>query len=306
MTGSPWRGGRRPHVPGMPAWSLPGSGYREVPVPASLFSEIDQEWAWGGSDGTGVRACLLDSGIDGDHPLVGPVERFWRVETEAGAPPRLLECASGDAAGHGTACAGIIRSVAPGVRLHSVKVLGDGPSGSALALLAGLSHAIDEGFDVISLSLSTSRPEYRARLAELCDRAYFRRCVLVVAAHNLPVESFPWSFASVISVASHGEPDPLRYYYNPAPPVEFFARGVRVPVAVPGGGMSHNTGNSFAAPHIVGIAALVLAKHPWLTPFQLKSVLYHCAANVLRQRTGGGVLVTRIADREHRVAEREQ
>jgi subtilisin len=297
MTSSPWRERRHTQVPGMPAWSLPGSGYREVPVPASLFREIDQEWAWGGSDGTGVRACLLDSGIDSDHPLVGPVERSWQVVTEADAPVRLLECAPEDVAGHGTACAGIIRQVAPGVRLHSVKVLGNGRSGSALALIAGLSHAIDEGFDVISLSLSTPRPEYRARLAELCDRAYFRRCLLVVAAHNLPVESFPWSFASVISVASHGEADPLRYYYNPAPPVEFFARGVRVPVAVPGGGISHNTGNSFAAPHIVGIAARVLAKHPWLTPFQLKSVLYHCAANVLPRTPGGGVLVTRIAQR---------
>jgi subtilisin family serine protease len=43
------------------------------------------------------------------------------------------------------------------------------------------------------------------------------------------------------------------------------------------------TGNSFATPHIAGIAALVLSKHPDLTPFQLKSVLYLAANNV-----GGG------------------
>jgi subtilisin family serine protease len=42
------------------------------------------------------------------------------------------------------------------------------------------------------------------------------------------------------------------------------------------------TGNSFATPHIAGICALVLAKHPELTPFQLKSVLYQTASN-----TGG-------------------
>jgi len=39
------------------------------------------------------------------------------------------------------------------------------------------------------------------------------------------------------------------------------------------------TGNSFAAPHVAGVTALVLAKHPDLTPFQLKSVLYLTATN---------------------------
>jgi subtilisin family serine protease len=237
--------------------------------------------------------CVLDSGVDGSHPLVAPVERAWQVVTEEGRVPRVQECEPRDTAGHGTACAGIIRDIAPRVSLSSVRVLGDGKSGSAAALIAGLAYAIEQGFDVINMSLSTARLEFRGRLAELCDRAYFRRTTLVVAAHNLPVESFPWSFASVISVASHAEPDALRFYYNATPPVEFCARGVRVPVASPGGGITRNTGNSFAAPHIAGIAALILSKHPWLTPFQLKSVLYHCAANVSTEGDEGGVLVTR-------------
>jgi subtilisin len=290
---APWRRERPKHFFGMPAWSMPAEGYRDEPVPASLFSQVDPGWAWGGADGSGVRACVLDSGVDGSHPFVAPVERAWQVVTADGRAPRVEECAPQDTVGHGTACAGIIRSVAPKVSLSSIKVLGDGRSGSGTALIAGLAFAIAEGFDVINMSLSTARPEFRGRLAELCDRAYFRRTTLVVAAHNLPIESFPWNFASVISVASHAEPDPMSYYYNATPPVEFYARGVRVEVASPGGGTSRNTGNSFAAPHLAGIAALVLSKHPWLTPFQLKSVLYHCAANVSEKGVGDGVLVTR-------------
>jgi hypothetical protein len=81
-------------------------------------------------------------------------------------------------------------------------------------------------------------------------------------------------------VASHDEADPMTYYYNASPPVDFHARGARVPVPQPGGRQVRSTGNSFAAPHITGICARILSKHPWLTPFQLKSVLYHCAANV--------------------------
>ena len=106
--------------------------------------------------------------------------------------------------------------------------------------------------------------------------------MLVASAHNMPVESYPWRFSSVISVGSHERPDPLTWYANPSPPVEFFAPGVDLEVAWPGGGTLRCTGNSFAAPHIAGISTLLLAKHPGLTPAQLKSVLYLTASN-----TGG-------------------
>ncbi|MFF3619519.1 S8 family serine peptidase [Streptomyces sp. NPDC002467] len=276
----PWRRERMPHLLGMPAWSMSPDGDPGEPVPTALFEGIDARWAWEGADGEGVRVCVLDSGVDPTHPLVGSLDRAWQVVTVEGRSPRVEECEPVDAAGHGTACAGIIRGIAPRVSISSLKVLGDGRSGSAAALISGLAFAIEEGFDVISMSLSTTRVEFRDRLTELCDRAYFRRTTVVAAAHNLPIESFPWNFSSVISVASHAEPDGMRFYYNPAPPVEFRARGVRVPVAGRGGGTVRGTGNSFAAPHMAGIAALVLSKHPWLTPFQLKSVLYHCAANI--------------------------
>jgi subtilisin len=292
---APWRRERTKHLSGLPAWGMPAGGRHPEPLPSSLFSGVGPGWALDGADGAGVRVCVLDSGVDGTHPLVAPVDEAWQVVTEEGRAPRVESCEPYDPAGHGTACAGIIRGIAPRVSLSSVRVLGDGRSGSAAALIAGLAHAIDQGFDVINMSLSTARLEFRSRLAELCDRAYFRRTTLVVSAHNLPIESFPWTFASVISVASHAEPDAMRYYYNPTPPVEFCARGVRVPVASPGGGLTSNTGNSFAAPHIAGIAALMLSKHPWLTPFQLKSVLYHCAANVSIEGKDGGVFVTRPA-----------
>jgi subtilisin family serine protease len=129
------------------------------------------------------------------------------------------------------------------------------------------------------MSLSTSKSKFVERLHELADRAYFRRSVLVASAHNIPVESFPWRFASVFSVGSHEEADPLTFYYNPSPPVEFFGRGLDLDVAWLGGGTLRCTGNSFATPHIAGICALILSKHAELTPFQLKSVLYQTASN---------------------------
>lgn len=283
----PWRMERPKQFPGLPAWSMPAAVHREVGFDVDLFPGVDAEWAWGGADGEGIRVCLLDSGVDGSHPRVAPIEGAWHVTNDGERGLQVEECEPEDSAGHGTACAGIIRSMAPRASVSSLRVLTDGKSGSGAALIAGLEHAVNEGFDVINMSLSTPRPEFRNRLAELADLAYFRRCVLVVSAHNLPITSYPWNFSSVISVASHDEDDPMRFYYNATPPVDFHARGVRVRVAQPGGREIWSTGNSFAAPHVAGVAALILSKHPGLTPFQLKSVLYHCSTNVVSMREGG-------------------
>lgn len=285
----PWRKERTAHFPGLPAWSMPAEAYHGESFPLKLFPGIDPEWAWSGATGEGIRVCILDSGVDGSHPGVAPVDASWQVATDNEGDVVIEQCKPRDAVGHGTACAGIVRSIAPLVSLSSVRVLTDGKTGSGAALIAGLRHAIEEGFDVVNLSLSTPRQEFRPHLAELADLAQFRRCILVVSAHNLPIQSYPWNFASVLSVASHDEDDPMRFYYNARPPVDFHARGVRVPVAKPGGGEIRNTGNSFAAPHITGIAALILSKHPWLTPFQLKSVLFHCSANVRAIQEGVNV-----------------
>jgi subtilisin family serine protease len=247
---------------------------------------VTPEWAWGGATGRGVRVCIVDSGVEDSHPLVRPVHGAWSVAVDDSGC-RVEESVAGDACGHGTACAGIIRRTAPECELYSVRVLGQTASGNGDMLLAGLGWAIRQRFDVINLSLSTTCRQFAAELRSLADEAFFSRTVIVASAHNTPVESFPWRFASVISVGSHyREDDPEQYLYNPAPPVEFFALGQNVEVAWPGGGTIRGTGNSFATPFITGLCARILSKHPKMTTFQLKNVLYLTAVNV-RVNTGG-------------------
>jgi subtilisin len=262
----------------IPAWSLPAGEPPVVDAPAGWRESVTRAWAIGGSRGA-VDVCVVDSGIEAGHPLVGRVESAVAVVRGADDGIAVVQDEQGDVCGHGTACAGIIRAIAPDARIHSVRVLGAGATGAGDLILAGLRHAIDAGHRVISLSLSTTKRRFAEELHELADAAYFNRTVIVASAHNLPVDSYPWRFSSVISVGSHEEPDPLTWYANPSPPVELFARGVDVEVAWLGGGTLRCTGNSFAAPHIAGIAALVLAKHPELTPYQLKTVLHLTATN---------------------------
>ena len=267
----------------LPAWSLPAGAGDRISIGVDWPERVTRDWAFGGSTGAGVRVCILDSGIEAGHPKVGEVEGAVAFHRDEGDEVQVENDTEGDLCGHGTACAGIVRSIAPDCTLFSARVLGAGFKGSGPVLLAGLRWAVEQGFDVVNMSLSTTKRQFAELLHELADRAYFRRTVLVASAHNMPVESFPWRFSSVISVGSHEEPDPLTFFYNPKPPVEFFARGVGVEIAWLGGGTILSTGNSFATPHMSAICTLILAKHPELTPFQLKSVLYLTANNV-----GGG------------------
>jgi subtilisin family serine protease len=263
----------------LPAWSLPAAAGEAINMPSTWPERVTRDWALGGGTGAGVRVCVLDSGVELDHPLIGAVQRSVAV-TREGDEITIDDDDSGDLCGHGTACAGIIRSLAPECELTSVRVLGAGYTGSAVVMLAGLRWAIEQEFDVVNMSLSTTKKQYVDRLHELADAAYFKRTMLVASAHNMPVDSFPWRFASVVSVGSHESHDPYAYYYNPNPPVEFFARGLNVDVAWLGGGTLNCTGNSFATPHIAGLCTLILSKHPELTPFQLKAVLHLTANNV--------------------------
>jgi subtilisin family serine protease len=265
----------------LPAWSLPAGDAASLELPTDWPGRVTREWAWGGSTGKGVQVCILDSGVDAGHPLVGEVDGAVAVEVGEGDEITVVDDVEGDLCGHGTACAGIVRSIAPDCGIFSVRVLGAGFTGSGTALLGGLRWAVEQGFHVINMSLSTTKSQFAGMLHDVADAAYFRRTVLVASAHNMPVESYPWRFSSVISVGSHEESDPLAFYYNPNPPVEFFARGVDVEVAWLGGGTARSTGNSFATPHMSGICALALGKHPELTPFQLKSTLYLTASNVV-------------------------
>ena len=241
---------------------------------------ISPEWAWGGSQGAGVKVAVIDSGIDASHPAVGGRVSGYLAITQG--PDGLVYDTEPhqDAYGHGTACAGLIRSVAPACELYSVKVLGGGLGGSGAVFVAGLRWAIEQGMNVCNLSLGTTKRDFFSVFHELADLAYFHNVMLVTAANNQPVPSFPSVYASVISVASHEQQDPYVFYYNPRPPVEFGAPGIDLRLAWLNGGWITGTGNSYAAPHITGIVAKILGKHPDLTIFQMKTILRALAANV--------------------------
>jgi subtilisin family serine protease len=272
-----------------PAWSqqFTKGAIREL-VAEGPLAGITRDWAWSGSTGKNVRVAIVDSGVEHDHPALGDSVRggvLVEYDTRADDNYRIKpDDQPSDLAGHGTACAGIIHSIAPEAEIYSVRVLGRNMGGRAIQFAAGLDWAIENNMQVINLSLSTSLEEYFGLFHDLADQAYFKNSVLVSAVNNISGPSYPSQYSSVISVAANEENDPFTYYYNPNPPVEFGAPGIDVEVAWNRKQYITATGNSFAAPHIAGITALIRSKHPELTPFQVKTVLVACASNPRRQK----------------------
>ena len=140
--------------------------------------------------GKGVNVAVIDSGVDADHPAVGGRIEYAAM-VEDGDEITVDTEPHKDDFGHGTACAGIIRSLAPDCSINSVKVLGAGLKGRGNVFAAGLRWAIENGMNVCNMSLGTTKRDFYSLLHELVDEAYFNNVMLVTAANNMPQASFP-------------------------------------------------------------------------------------------------------------------
>jgi subtilisin family serine protease len=269
-----------------PAWSEQFDPDALQPVHAlELVDPITKEWAWGDSTGRGVKVAIVDSGIEAGHPAVGDVTGgvVMEFDPDAESLVRIIEGPHEDLFGHGTACAGIIHGLAPECDLYSVRVLGERLTGKGIVFAAGLRWCIDNGMNVVNLSLSSGKRDHFDLFHELADDAYFHNVMLVSAVNNVPKPSYPSLYSSVFSVAAHERKDPLALDYNPSPPVEWGAPGIDIDVAWSGGARFVTTGNSFAAPHIAGLVTKILGKHPGLTPFEVKTILRAVAENATKR-----------------------
>ncbi len=259
----------------LPAWSSAfASGSQHRLHRRRPFGTMDRAAVFGDSTGEGVTVAIIDSGVEADHPAVGGrLVRSLRVEL-GGDEPTVVDDPDGtDLVGHGTACAGIIHAIAPAADLVSIRVLGADNRAGGWAFAAALEWAIAQRFGVVNLSLSSRNEAMAERFHEIADAAYFANALLVAAVNNVIGASYPSLFAAVVSVAAHDAGDPDVWFYNPSPPVEFGAHGLDVDVAWRGGTRIRATGNSVAASHLAGRAALIRGRYPDASPFEVKAML---------------------------------
>ncbi|MFP4498519.1 MAG: S8 family serine peptidase [Vulcanimicrobiota bacterium] len=241
------------------------------------FEEITPEWAWGGATGKGIKIAVIDSGVDVTHPVLGNCVKKSVKLLRKNEEIKVVKSDFTDSFGHGTACAGVIHEIAPDAEIYSVKVLGSNLRSTGDIFISGLKWALENNVNLVNLSLGTTKSKYYSALQQLTDSAYFKKLLIVAAQNNSPTPSFPAVFSSIIGVKAIYNQDPFDFYFSANPPVEFLIKGVDVKLPWLNHSYETCTGNSFAAPHLTGIIALILSKHPWMTPFMVKSVLYSIA-----------------------------
>lgn len=244
-----------------------------------LPHHITRRWAYGDGSGHAVRVAVVDSGVDATHPLVGGVDEAVVVERSRYGEVCVSPGPHDDLYGHGTACAAIIRSLAPAAGIVSVRVLGPSLKGNADTFAGGLEWSIEQSVQIVNLSLSTSNEQWAETFWELVDRAAFHNIMLVCAMNNERKRTIPSEFSGVFSVACAPGRDREQIWCNPQGPAEWGAAGIDVEVAWTGGTTVIASGNSFAAPVVAGHLARIVGAHPGITPWQARTVLAELAEN---------------------------
>ena len=68
----------------LPAFSWPTNPEDQPKIVPILWEEITPEWAWGGATGKGITVCIVDSGVENDHPAVDGAVRGGIVVDQGG------------------------------------------------------------------------------------------------------------------------------------------------------------------------------------------------------------------------------
>ena len=188
---------------------------------------------------------------------------------------------STDRAGHGTHVAGTIAAdagttvegIAHGARILPVKVLGDDGGGWTHWVANGIIWAADNGADVINLSLGG--PSSSSLLTSAVDHARSLGVTVIAAAgnENTSAPAYPAAIPGVIGVSAVDETKRRAWFSNYGSYVDIAAPGVDILSTVLFGSWDWYSGTSMASPHVAGVAALVEAAAPGLTPAQVERVL---------------------------------
>ncbi|WP_445635478.1 Peptidase S8/S53 domain-containing protein [Nostoc sp. DSM 114161] len=266
-------------------------------------------WAKGYT-GQGVVVAVLDSGVDYNHSDLS--SNIW---TNSGEIPDngIDDDSNGytddfygwnfisnnnntlDVYGHGTHVAGTIAAVnndfgvtgiAYNAKIMPVKVLGDDGKGTYLAISQGIYYAVNKGAKVINISVAGTVPD--SGLEAAIQYANSQGVIVVMAAGNSGASTplYPayyatnWGLAVGAVDSNNNLADFSNRVGSDASIAYVTAPGVSVYSTLPNQTYGFYNGTSMAAPHVAGVAALILSANPSLTGSQVREIITQTAVNV--------------------------
>jgi subtilisin family serine protease len=234
--------------------------------------------------GQGIKIAVIDSGVATSHDCLKGVRAGFDIINKKINPNTWND----DTLGHGSHCTGVIgaselafgiRGFAPDAEIHACKLF---PGGQVSQLIDALEYCIEKQIDVVNLSLGGAEPSEALEQQILRAKRAGVACIVAAGNSGGPVQ-YPASSPNVLAVSAVGKLDefpPDSYhaqtigqdvdangYFSATfschgPQIGVCAPGVAITSTVPPNNYAAWDGTSMAAPHVTGLAALVLAHHP--------------------------------------------
>lgn len=232
--------------------------------------------------GQGAKVCILDTGIDDNHPaLKTPIAQYDFVNGDSDA---------NDDQFHGTHVAGIVvssdninRGVAPSTDLLIGKVMDNTGHGWYSWIIQGIEWCVDNDADVISMSLGGGVYQTTCDedvLAQTANWAVEQGVIVVASSGNNGKAGggSPACGSKVISVTStDDQKGQVASWASKTSEVDVSAGGSYVTSTVPNNGWETWSGTSMACPLVSGSVALLKSVFPSATPEEITTALYSTA-----------------------------
>ncbi|MEV7615286.1 type VII secretion-associated serine protease mycosin [Streptomyces sp. NPDC089799] len=240
---------------------------------------LDELWAE--SKGKDVRVAVIDTGVDRANPqLSGAID--------VGAGKDFIDGkgdGTNDTVGHGTKVAGLIAArsnkgtgfvgLAPEATIIPIRQNDGQGKGNAETLSKAIDHAVDKGAQIINISQDTDAPlGENSMLGQAVKRAVDKNVLIVASAGNDGLngqkrKTYPAAYPKVLAVGASDRNNERAAFSQPGTFLSVAAPGVDMLSTVPGFGQCVDSGTSFSAPYVAGVAALLKAQHKDWTPEEI-------------------------------------
>ena len=269
------------------------------------LGKIDAYSAWDITRGAdSVIVAILDTGIDWNHPDLAAnmwsnadgyhgynfiSDNWYPMDDNINGYDDNGDWVANVFTYHGTHVAGVVGAVSDNgegmaglanIKLMAVKVMNESGEGTDATVSAGLHWATDNGADIVTMSLGVDGVSIA--LENAVEYAASHGVIMVAAAGNsgTSVVSYPAAFPDVIAVGATDSSDRRASFSNYGEGLDVVAPGVNIYSTQGNGNYQYLSGTSTAAPHVAGVAALMLSINPALTPEQLAADINSTATDI--------------------------
>ena len=191
---------------------------------------------------------------------------------------------------------GQLLGVAPQANIIAICAFGGAgqPEANSINIIKGLDYAIQRGARIVNMSFAGPRDP---ALSQALQIAREKGILVIAAAGNNGPKSpplYPGADPNVMAVTATDESDRLFNSANQGKYVTVAAPGVDILVPAPNGAVQFTTGTSVATANVSGVAALLIAHKPSLTPEEIRAILVttakHLGSRGINPQFGAGLV----------------